>query len=225
MKSTEIHIPTGVVQIRVSDASDGDFQVVSPAPDLSERRHAIASADWTWLKQVHGAHVVEVSNPGQHAGVEADGALTFRPSCPIAVTTADCAGVVLVAESGVAVVHAGWRGLVAGIVEKAAAQLLAAGGRPVRALVGPLIHPESYEFGGDDLEVVANRYGPSVRGATADGGTALDMPAAVTAACQAAGWPTPDVGPCTSSPSYFSHRVRGDQGRQTVVAWIESDAS
>ncbi len=221
MKSFDVAIPLGSVQIRVTDASDGDFQVVSPAPDLNSRRRAIADPAWTWLKQVHGDNVVEVDQPGEHAGSEADGAVTFVPDCPIAVTTADCAAVVLVADSGVAVVHAGWRGLVAGIIEKAGERLLAEGGRPVAAVVGPCIHPRAYEFGESELAVVEARYGSGVRGSTGDGKTALDMPAAVSAACRSASWPDPEIGTCTSGQNYFSHRTRADQGRQTVVAWIE----
>ncbi len=222
MRSAEVVIPGGVVHVRITDASDGDYQVVSPAPDLADRRRGIVDSPWTWLKQVHGADLVEVGHPGQHAGSEADGAVTFTADCPVAVTTADCAAVVLIADSGVGVVHAGWRGLVNGIVEKAGKRLLHAGGGPIKAIVGPCIHPAAYEFGEADLAVVEDRYGPTVRGRTAQGATALDMPAAVAAACGSAGWPEPAVGSCTSSPEFFSHRTRGDQGRQTVVAWIET---
>lgn len=221
MESSEISTDVGVVQIRLTDVGDGDYQVVAPVDDLDERRRDVVDAPWTWLRQVHGSDIVEVRQPGEHAGSEADGAWTSTPGCPIAVTTADCAAVVLVADNGVAVVHAGWRGLVSGIVERAGARLLADAGNPVDAIVGPCIHPESYQFGEGDLSQVAEIYGPEVRGRTRTGDLALNMPAAVAAACRSAGWPTPTVGECTSSDRYFSHRTRGDQGRQTVVAWIE----
>ena len=65
--------------------ADGDF-----AGDLSDRQPG-----WTWLRQVHGAQVVVVRTPGEHAGVEADAAVTDTLGCPLVVRTADCAPVVL----------------------------------------------------------------------------------------------------------------------------------
>ena len=217
-----IPLPGGrTARVAFTDAEDGDFRVVDPTPGLEERRRAIVDRPWSWLVQVHGDTVREVERPGEHAGREGDGLVTTDDGCPIAVTTADCAPVVLVAEAGVAVVHAGWRGLAAGIVERAAAQLGRAAGSPVTALLGPCIGPAAYEFGPDDLAVVVDRYGPAVAGRTSTGGPALDVPAGVAAACRAAGWPSPSPPPCTSDPRYYSHRVRADRARQTAVAWLE----
>lgn len=204
-----------------TDRSDGDFQIRHPAPDVETRRRVIVDAPWSWIHQVHGTTVLEVSEPGEHAGATADGLFTVAEGCPIAVTTADCAPVVLVAERGVAVVHAGWRGLVDGIVESTGQRLRELAGRPIEALVGPCIHPNHYEFGTDDMAAVIDRYGDEVKGLTAWGTSALDMPTAVGRACQAAGWKVTDIGPCTSGDGYFSHRIRGESERQTTVAWIE----
>jgi len=214
-------IDGGTVRVFNTDRSDGDFQIRDPAPDVETRRRAIVDAPWSWIHQVHGTTVLEVSEPGEQAGATADGLLTTAPGCPIAVTAADCSPVVLVAERGVAVLHAGWRGLVDGIVESTGKRLIDLAGRPIEALVGPCIHPNHYEFGADVLAEVIDRYGDEVRGLTAWGTTALDMPTAVGRACQAAGWKVTDVGPCTSGDRYFSHRMRGDDERQTTVAWIE----
>lgn len=215
-------IDGGTVRVFTTDRSDGDFQIRDPAPDVETRRRAIVDAPWTWIHQVHGTTVLEVSEPGEHAGATADGLFTMVPGCPIAVTTADCPPVVLVAERGVAVVHAGWRGLVDGIVESTGDRLIERAGRPVEALVGPCIHPNRYEFGADDMATLIQRYGEEVKGLTAWGTTALDIPTAVGRACQEAGWKVTDIGPCTSSDAYFSHRTRGDDARQTTVAWIEA---
>lgn len=215
-------IDGGTVRVFMTDRSDGDFQIRDPAPDVEARRRAIVDAPWTWIHQVHGTTVLEVSEAGEHAGAEADGLVTSAPGCPIAVTTADCAPVVLVAERGVAVVHAGWRGLVEGIIESAGERLINRAGRPVEALVGPCIHPNHYEFGFDEMVPLIDRYGEEIKGLTAWGTTALDMPTAVGRACLDAGWKVTDIGPCTSSDAYYSHRTRGDDSRQTTVAWIES---
>ncbi|MEM9565097.1 MAG: polyphenol oxidase family protein [Actinomycetota bacterium] len=213
-------------QLRVvfTDTADGDFRVVDPTPGLDERRTRIAPEPWSWLVQVHGDLVHRVARPGQHAGAEGDGLLTTESGCPIAVTTADCAPVVLAAERGVAVIHAGWRGLSAGIVERAGAELRRVAGEPVAALLGPSISPAAYEFGADDLATVVDRYGPSVAATTSDGAPALDVPAGVAEACRRAGWAAPERPPCTSDTRWYSHRTRGDRARQTAVAWLESVA-
>ena len=209
-----------VVTVVLTDIDDGDFRVIDPVAGLDERRRAIIDRPWSWIRQVHGDTVLRVGHPGDRAGDEADGLFTTEPDCPIAVTTADCAPVVLVADRGVAVVHAGWRGLAAGIVENGASRLRAAAGAPVSSLLGPCIHPSAYQFGRTELDQVIDRYGPAVEGVTADGDPALDVPAAVAAACVAAGWPAPAPTTCTSDARWFSHRTRSDVGRQTAVAWI-----
>lgn len=212
--------PATAVTVCFTDVEDGDFRVREPRPGLTEDRNAIHPGPWSWIRQVHEAAVLSVDQPGQHAGAVADGLLTTTPDCPIAVTTADCAPVVLVAERGVATVHAGWRGLLAGIVEEAGRQLTVRAGQPVATLLGPCIGPEDYEFGDEDLAVMTDRFGPTVAGRTGDSLAALDVPAAVAVACSRAGWPVPDRPPSTSDPRWFSHRTRGDLGRQTAVAWL-----
>lgn len=215
------------VQVRFTNASDGDFRVLDPMPGLEDRRDHLTGGlgPWSWLRQVHEATVLRVTSPGQHAGTEGDGLWTTETSCPVSVTTADCAPVVLVAERGVATVHAGWRGLVAGIVERAGEELTGAAGPPLAALLGPCISPAAYRFGPEELGRVVDRYGPGVASTTTDGAPALDVPAAVAAACEAAGWPAPPVPACTSDPRWFSHRARADRARQCAVAWIANDSA
>ncbi len=215
-------IETGswICQVRSTDAAAGSFSVLDPEPDVQQRRIALTGAPWTTLRQVHGTSVVSVACAGEASGVEADGACTFAPLVPVAVTTADCAPLVLVGTTGVAVVHAGWRGALGGIVEVAAQRLAAGGATPVCALLGPCIGPSAYEFG-PELDAIVGAFGSSVVGSTADGARALDLPALVAVACDRAGWPAPDRPPCTSDARYFSHRVRGDKGRLTTVAWLE----
>ncbi len=63
------------------------------------------SSNWATVRQVHGDRILEVTAGGD-AG-EADGLLTTEPGVPVAVFTADCVGVIIEAEHGTAVVHAG----------------------------------------------------------------------------------------------------------------------
>lgn len=228
-----IPVDTGSVRVVFTDRSDGDFRTWFRPPldavagdahhaAVVARRGALTLAPWTALRQVHGARTVLVTAPGDQDNAEADAAVTIAPATPISVLVADCAPVVLVAERGVAVAHAGWRGLVTGVIADAASTLRAVGGAPVTTRIGPCISPAAYEFGATELARISAMFGPSVVAETEDGRPALDVPAAVAAACEQAGWPPPaDPPQCTSDPGWFSHRTRGDAQRQTAVAWIE----
>jgi polyphenol oxidase len=225
--SLALALPSGLTaHVRLTGAAAGDFAVGQPADVLAARRQALVPLPWTWLLQVHGDRVVVVDEPGARAGAGADAAVTARPGAALAIQTADCAPVALIADEGVvAAVHVGWRGLVAGVVEGAAEAVRRAGGTRLRAVVGPCIHACCYEFGAADLDRVAARYGDGVRATTRSGRSALDVPAAVTSALAAI--PTAEVtraGPgCTAcgTPPMFSHRARGDRARQAMVVWLE----
>src|SRR5207245_1905111 len=109
----------------------------------------------------------DVFSPGGGAGQRADAAVTDRPGCALAILTADCAPVALIASDGVVgVAHAGWRGLVGGVLERTVQVMRAGGASDVRALLGPCIRPGCYEFGADDLAQVARRLGDGVRATT-----------------------------------------------------------
>jgi YfiH family protein len=181
--------------------------------------------DVTWLRQVHGAEVVVVTRPAEHAGAAADAAVTNVPGCKLAIRTADCAPVVLTGDGAVGVAHAGWRGVQAGVLQATVGAMRGLGVQgPITASIGPCIHAECYEFGARDLATVAGRYGAAVRGVTSAGRPALDVRAAVTAALAEAGVvEVLDDQPCTACAEdrYFSHRARGDAGRFATIAWLE----
>jgi len=203
--------------------ADGDLAIHGEHDVLAARRAAIVDAPWTWLRQVHGGRVVEVCAPGEHAGVEADAAITTQPGVVLAAHAADCALVALITDDGVlGVVHAGWRGIVEGVITAAVEQVRARSDAPVRAVLGPCIRPAHYEFGADDLARVAAVVGDAARARTADGSPALDLPASVRAALGSAGVDdVNDLGLDTAHADFFSHRLRGDTGRHALVAWIE----
>lgn len=178
---------------------------------------------WTWLRQIHGSDVVVVEQPGEHAGTAADGAVTAVPGAAVAVQVADCAPVALLGVGTVGVVHAGWRGVAAGVLVTAVEAMRRLGPGPVRAVVGPCIRPPCYEFGAGDLDLVAATLGNGVRARTSAGRPALDLPAAVRRSLATAGVDdVTDEGVCTAcSPRHWSHRATGDRRRQALVAWLE----
>jgi YfiH family protein len=207
---------------------------VGDDPDavLENRRRVAAALDlgppseWCVPRQVHGSSVAVARERGMHP--TADALVTDVPGLVLAAVSADCATVALFAPGAVGVAHAGWPGLLAGVVEECVTALRAlatsADGGPISARLGPCVRPAHYEFGADDLARVRARLGDGVVATTATGSPALDIPAAVHAALHAVGVDDfEDAGICTfASHDYFSHRRDGVTGRQAVVAVLDS---
>ena len=203
----------------------GDFSDPAVASAARER---LAPVPWTWLRQVHGCRVVVVDRPGGCSGAAADAAVTSCPGAGLAVLSADCAPVALSSEEGViGIVHAGWRGLLGGVVEAAAEAMERLGARGLFGAVGPCIWPHAYEFSSPELDALERRLGPVVRAVGANGRLALDLPAAVGAALGRAGVTLlAEAQTCTHcSQWHWSWRARADRGRQATVVWrgAESD--
>jgi YfiH family protein len=209
--------------LRWTGRAEGDLADPTGAdPAVEARRRAVVDRPWTWLRQVHGHRVVRVAHPGDGAGAEADAAVSRAPGVALAVLTADCGPVALVSDEGViGVAHAGWRGLLAGVVEAAVDAMRELGATGVAAALGPCIHPECYPFGAAELDRVAARLGPGVRATSREGGPALDLPAAVRASLDRAGAElVADAGLCTAcSPGHWSWRAGHDTQRQATVVW------
>ena len=105
-----------------------------------------------WLRQQHGTVVVDADRlEAGAAPPQADAAVTRRSGRVLAVLVADCVPVLLACADGsaLAVAHAGWRGLAAGVLEAAVAALRAGAPRrvPVSAWLGPSIGPARFEVG------------------------------------------------------------------------------
>ncbi|MHB1488144.1 MAG: laccase domain-containing protein [Acidimicrobiales bacterium] len=215
----------------------------NPAPErLIALRHGLVPRPWFTLHQVHGAEVMTVGErQAERSGAEgqvgpepkegclgwADGLVSSAGDAALAVMSADCATIALASPEGVmGALHAGWRGLVAGVVESGVQAMRQAGASQVVGALGPCIHPECYEFAPNDLDRVSACLGPEVRAKTATGRPALDLPRAVGAALRRAGAESlvdfPEAAHCTScTPGYFSYRARGEAGRQALVVWRE----
>lgn len=168
-------------------------------------------------RQIHSA-VVHAAEAGKH-GRPGDGLWTDEPDLPILAMTADCLPLALArvqgGAPGVAVLHAGWRGLLAGIVAEGVRSL---GGR-VAAAIGPAIGPCCYEVGPEVSEPFAARYGPDVLR-----GRNLDLWTCAERALRAAGVEEIErVDLCTycNPELFFSHRRTGEpRGVQGVIARV-----
>lgn len=108
------------------------------------RLRASLPAEPVWLEQVHGTAVVDAASAPALARADAAVARTRHVVC--AVLTADCVPVLLAGGEAVAIAHAGWRGLAAGVIEATVARM----GVPASGIVawlGPAIGPRAYEVG------------------------------------------------------------------------------
>lgn len=121
-----------------------------------ERLNTLLPRQPRWLRQVHGARVVDADMTTDDP--EADAATARRPGTVCAVLVADCIPVLLADRAGtiVGIAHAGWRGLARGVIENT---IRALGGDSSRliAYLGPGIGPEAFEVGGEVRDAFLER--------------------------------------------------------------------
>ncbi len=211
------------VEVRCSTVRDGDFHVEAPWPALVHRRSAFAPGGvWTQLDEVHGCTVRTVAFPGEHDREVGDGLVTGLAGAVLAVWVGDCAPVVMFSDNGVlGAAHAGWKGVLGGILPATVGALRAIAGSSsvVRAYLGPCIHPCCYEFGHTDLAGFEQRFGPAAVSSTAWGTAALDLPQVVRRSLGECGVEVVDIGGCTGCRDdlWFSHRRRAQPQRQVMT--------
>ena len=170
--------------------------------------------------QVHRSTVARVAQlvqdpPSNEALAEADGQATALGRLAAMVLAADCLPVALGCQGAVAIVHAGWRGLSAGVLEEGVAALRELGGTgPIGAVLGPCAGACCYEVG------------PEVHEALGEPGLAsgpADLRAIARRRLEAAGaGDISELGGCTiCDQRFFSHRREGAAaGRIAGVAWL-----
>lgn len=176
--------------------------------------------------QVHGAAVVEAAAcRDAPEPPDADAIVSSLPGLPVAVVTADCVPVLIAAPSGAAVaaVHAGWRGLAAGVVTAGVEALARESGATAPSLVaaiGPHIGPCCYEVDEPVLAALEERHGRGARAAARParpGHAHLDLGAVVRTALLEAGLEGARIGGsaglCTSCDAELFHSYRRDGSR------------
>jgi polyphenol oxidase len=170
-------------------------------------------------KQVHGNSVTTVSGEATPAPGEADAIVTSVRGVAPAVITADCLPIVIASSTAVAAVHAGWRGLDAGLIAKAVAALREVSGGVMTAAIGPGAGVCCYEVG-DDLHRRFNAHCQDFRS-----GANLDLNAIARVQLMEAGvariHDTEICTICGDPELTFSYRREGaDTGRQAAIAWL-----
>jgi YfiH family protein len=204
----------------------GDHVGDDPAHVLANRAHLRQHlpAEPGWLRQVHSVRVIEL---GRDADLEADAAFTRETGPVCAVLTADCLPVLFCDRAGsvVAAAHAGWRGLVGGVLETTVAAMQVDPG-DVLAWMGAAIGPLAFEVGDEVRDAFIAQH-PAAATAfvpqPAAGKWLADIYSLARIRLHAAGVQAVfGGGRCTfnEEDTFFSYRRDGTTGRMASLIWL-----
>lgn len=179
-----------------------------------------------WLQQVHGTRVVDATTVAGQP-VEADASYGAAPGTVCAILVADCMPVLFCDGARVAAAHAGWRGLVGGVLEATLAESGLVAGRTM-AWIGPAIGPSRFEVGDDvrDAFIAAFDDAAAAFVPLTPGKWLADLPMLARQRLEACG--VRDIhasGLCTASDQrrFYSYRRDGVTGRMAALIWIVND--
>jgi YfiH family protein len=176
-----------------------------------------------WLRQVHGAYVKSIEAPFEES-VEADASLTTLKHEACIVRTADCLPILLCDQAGamVAAIHAGWKGLVAKVIESTIAKMPVAP-ENLMAWLGPAISQKHFEVGAEVYEIFGPSYHSAFIASQRAGHFMADIYQLATIQLLALGVQQIFGGDfCTySDPRFYSYRRdKGLTGRMASLIWI-----
>lgn len=178
-----------------------------------------------WLQQVHGTRVIEAND--WLAGVEADASYSKQPEQVCTVLTADCLPVLFSNADGsqVAAAHAGWRGLLNGVLENTVSQF-SCRKDAIMAWLGPAIGPQQFEVGVEVYDAFVSRSAEAEKAFHPHGTDHFfaDIYLLTRQRLNQLGIESVFGGQhCTVSEAnrFFSYRRDGDTGRMASLIWIE----
>ena len=184
-------------------------------------------AEPRWMAQVHGTDVAHLDRLEEGQVPSADAAVATAPGAVCVVLTADCMPLLLCDRHGsrVGAVHAGWRGMASGVIERAVAAL-GAPAQDVLAWMGPTIGPQAFEVGPEVRAafVQVDRAAESAFAPHGDGKFLADLYALARQRLARAG--VAEVhggGYCTrrEDARFFSYRRERGSGRMGAFIWLE----
>jgi polyphenol oxidase len=175
-----------------------------------------------WLEQTHSTHCILVEEDINRL---ADAAVTRTPGTVLAIMTADCVPIVLCNAAGdeIAAIHAGWRGLVNGILESTLTVMHSAAS-DLRAWIGPAICQDCYQTGADVYSTFTQHYPFAQRAfKTHANHWHADLPQLAELILQQLGIPSIHQSrACTyeSKNTYYSYRRQAQTGRMATLIWF-----
>ena len=224
-----------VVTTRCGGTSEGDWDSFNLAQHVSDdAQHVNANrqrlsrilnlpAEPLWLNQVHGVQVVDAAQAEQN--ITADGSYATTVNTVCCVMTADCLPVLLTDDEGsfIAALHAGWRGLLDGVIEAAVDQY-PADKVSLMAWLGPAIGPAAFEVGDEVRDAFCQLDPPAAQAFVAgrDGKWLADLYALARMRLQKKGVTRIYGGDfCTFSQpeQFYSFRRDGQTGRMASLIW------
>lgn len=158
------------VTCRNNGASEGKYTSFNLASHVSDnRQHVMVNRallrdelelpnEPYWLNQTHSVQVLDI--PFEYRpGIEADASFTQQRNKVCAVLTADCLPLLLVNDNAteVAAIHAGWRGLQQGIIDRTVTKMLSSP-ETIHVYLGPAIGPSAFEVGAEVKQAFINRH-------------------------------------------------------------------
>ncbi len=225
-----------LVTTRAGGVSVGPYASMNPADHVGDDPAAVARNrallrellpnEPHWLKQVHGTGVYRVGGRACPPP-QADACISTLPGEVCAVLTADCLPVLLCDETGsvVGAVHAGWRGLCQGVVERAV-EAMGVPGERLLAYLGPAIGPRAFQVG-DEVRAAFMAVDPAAAAAFVPGAVpgkwladlyrlARQRLARLGVSRVFGG----DACTFTDGERFFSYRRDGATGRMASLIWL-----
>jgi YfiH family protein len=202
---------------------------VGDAPMAVERNRILLNrllpSEPVWLNQMHGTVIVSADRAG--CLPQADACIARHRAAVCVVMTADCLPILLCDTQGsvVGVAHAGWKGLVAGVIE-ASVQAMDAAPENIMAWLGPAISQDAFEVG-DEVRAAFVAIQPQAASAFVPGGNGkwfADLYALARLRLNALGINRIYGGDsCTyrDRDQYFSYRRDGMTGRMGTFIWLD----
>jgi YfiH family protein len=215
--------PNGCAIQDVTDHIRRNYRLLQQAAGCAER-------ELLYLHQIHGAKVVRVTRDHPHDNnLKGDALVSDDPARVLSIRVADCVPILLSSDDGrtVAAVHAGWRGVIAGVVIAALDEMNRRSDLPARrvvAAIGPSIAFAAFEVGHEVIDEFERTFGPDapVR-RRADGKGYVDLRGSLIRQLRSAGVPenqinTTDCCTYAHADEFFSHRRdQGITGRMAAI--------
>ena len=211
------------------------MHVQDQAEDVLQNRQRVSEAvkfpsEPVWLQQVHGVELITLSDQTYNSPPMADGIISQTPGRVLSIMTADCLPIMICNTQGteIAALHAGWRSLAGGIIERTIDQMTSSPSDLI-AWGGPCIGPDAFEIGGEVREQLGGPDSAYTESKNKDKYYANLYELAGQRLANLSVFQYTHANACTfkQADRFFSHRrsmqlTAKDCGRMATFIWIDS---